>query len=95
MGVHKEKQFEKQFEALLASLPRLDDAIRFAEHLLSESPDSGISTSVPGIYVFRTRLPDAGRVVRVSIFYLYDGKDVRFVDLGIPPPPASYSEAGG
>lgn len=85
MGVHKTEQFEEQLKALLAGFSRLDDAIGSVEYLLSEYPDSGISTAVPGLYVFRTRLPDAGNLVRFSIFYLYDGKDVWFKELRRAP----------
>jgi hypothetical protein len=81
VGVHKDDRFEEQFKALRAGFNRLDDAVSSVEYLLSEYPDSGITTSVPGIYVFRTRLPDDGNLVRVSIFYLFDGKDVRFLEL--------------
>ncbi|MGD9735915.1 MAG: hypothetical protein AB7V58_09950 [Solirubrobacterales bacterium] len=85
MGVYKKDRFEQRLETLGAELSRLDEAIRFAEHQLSEFPESGIPTSVPGLYVFPTRLPSARGQVRVSIFYVYDGTDVWFTDLGMPP----------
>lgn len=85
MGVHKDDRFEEQLQTLRAGFKRLDDAISSVEYLLSEHPDSGIVTSVPGIYVFRTRLPDDGGLARASIFYLFDGKDVRFLELRRAP----------
>lgn len=81
MGVNKTEQFEKRLEELDADLPRLDEAIRFAEHQLSEFPASGISTSVPGLYSFPLRLPTRSGQVRFSIFYLYNGQDVDFINL--------------
>lgn len=81
MGIHKTDRFERRLEELDSDLPRLDEVIRFAEYQLSEYPTSGIPTSVPGIYVFPARLPTATGQVPVSIFYLYDGQDVRFIDL--------------
>lgn len=89
MGVHKKQRFEKRLEELGADLPRIDEAIRFAEYQLSEFPTSGIPTSIPGLYVFPTRLPSDSGLVRVSIFYLFDGEDVWFVDLGTPPSASS------
>jgi hypothetical protein len=85
VGIHKDDRFEEQLKTLRTGFSRLDDAISSVEYLLSEYPDSGIRTSVPGIYVFRTRLPDDGKLARFAIFYLYDGKDVRFVDLQRAP----------
>lgn len=85
MGVHKKHRFEKRLEDLGGDLSRIDEAIRFAEYQLSEFPTSGIPTSIPGLYVFPTRLPSGRGQVRVSIFYLFDGEDVWFVDLGTPP----------
>lgn len=85
VGVHKKDRFEQRLEELGTDLPRLDEAIRFAEYQLSEFPESGIPTAVPGLYVFPTRLPSASGQVRVSLFYIYDGKDVWFTDLGTPP----------
>jgi hypothetical protein len=84
VGVYKDDRFEKRLGEL-GDLSRLDEAIRFAEYQLSEHPDSGVATSVPGIYVFPTRLPAADGLILVSIFYLYDGTDVNFVDLRGPP----------
>jgi hypothetical protein len=81
VGVGKSDRFEKRLAEFGPDLPRLDEALRFAEHQLSEFPTSGIPTSVPGIYVFPARLPSATGHVLVSIFYLYDGKDVKFIDL--------------
>lgn len=81
MGVQKKERFEKRLAELDSDLPRLDEALRFAEYQLSEFPTSGIPTSIPGLYVFPTRLPSGTGQVRVSIFYLYDNKDVWFVDL--------------
>ncbi|TMK58269.1 MAG: hypothetical protein E6G51_03980 [Actinobacteria bacterium] len=81
MGVAKTDRFEKRVEELDSDLSRLDEAIRFAEHQLSEFPTAGIPTSIPGLYSFPIRLPTRTGQVRLSIFYLYDGKDVRFMDL--------------
>ena len=81
MGVAKTPRFEEQLAQLGAGIERLDEAISFAEEKLSNHPASGIPTSVPGIYTFPTRLPSGNGLVHVSIFYLYDGKDVRFIDL--------------
>jgi len=81
VGVDKTERFEKRLEELDADLPRLDEAIRFAEFQLSEFPTSGIPTSVPGLYAFPLRLPTGAGQARFSIFYLYNGKDVRFMDL--------------
>lgn len=81
MGVNKTERFERRLEELDSDLPRLDEAIRFAEHQLSEFPASGIRTSVPGLYAFPLRLPDGIGQARFSIFYLYNGQDVDFMDL--------------
>ena len=85
MGVAKSGRFEEQLAQLGAGLERLDEAISFAEEQLTNHPASGIPTAVPGIYSFPTRLPTGNGLAHVSIFYLYDGKDVRFIDLKRSP----------
>jgi hypothetical protein len=85
VGVHKRELFERQLEELGADLPRIDQAIRGAEFLLSEHPDAGIPTSVPGIYSFPTRLPSASGLAHVSIFYIYDMEDVHFIAMKRAP----------
>ena len=78
MGVFRDEAFEEQLRGLGADLPRLDDAIRYIEHQLSEHPESGVASEIPGIYVAHARLPHAGELARFSIFYTFDGKDVTF-----------------
>lgn len=78
MGVSRDESFERDLCAFKVDLPRLDEALRYVEYELAENPDAGVASVVPGIYVALTRLPDAGGLVRVSIFYTYDGKDVTF-----------------
>lgn len=78
MGVFHEKTFEAQLNALRADADRLDDALSYVEHQLSEDPQTGLESAVPGIYVAPVRLPTEDGLVRMSIFYTYDGKDVTF-----------------
>jgi hypothetical protein len=78
VGVSRDKSFEEDLKAFQADLPRLDEALRYVEYELAENPGAGIQSDVPGIYVAPTRLPNAGALARVSIFYTYDGKDVTF-----------------
>jgi hypothetical protein len=78
VGVFHNQDFEAQLAALKADTDRLDDAIRGVEQLLSESPDSGVEADIPGIFVFRVRLPSDVGLVRMSIFFTYDGNDVTF-----------------
>lgn len=79
VGVHRHPKFQAQAEALQSDVHRLDDALRGKEEKLSEHPDAGITSQVPGIYVERMRLPGTKQgLVRLSIFYTYDGKDVTF-----------------
>lgn len=86
MGIFRDQEFEEQAGAIQPDLHRLDDALSGAEQRVSESPESGIATPVPGIYVAPTVLPDGdGRQVRVSIFYTYDGKDSTFRTLRRAP----------
>jgi hypothetical protein len=81
VGVFHDQDFEAQLAALKADSERLDDAIRGVEQLLSEQPDAGVESEVPGIFVFRLRLPSSEGLVRVSIFFTYDGQDVTFRSL--------------
>lgn len=78
MGVFHNQEFETQLAALKADTDRLDDAIRGVEQLLSTSPESGVQSEIPGIFVFRVRLPSDVGLVRMSIFFTYDGDDVTF-----------------
>lgn len=85
MGVFHQKSFEAELSDLRADADRLDDAIRYVEHQLSEDPASGLESAVPGIYIAPVRLPVDGGLVRMSIFYTYDGKDVTFQSLKRAP----------
>ena len=85
VGVFHDQGFEAQLAALKADSDRLDDAIRGVEELLSEHPDAGVESEVPGIFVFRLRLPSSDGLVRVSIFFTYNGKDVTFQSLRRSP----------
>jgi hypothetical protein len=78
VGISRDESFERDLRTFRADLPRLDEALRYVEFELAEHPDSGIESAVPGIYVAPTRLPDGKRLIRVSIFYTYDGRDVTF-----------------
>lgn len=78
MGVFYDRDFEDQLGRLRVEADRLDEAISFVEYQLSENPDSGIQSGVPGIYVAPVRLPSEDGLARFSIFYTYDGKDVTF-----------------
>jgi hypothetical protein len=85
VSVIKSDRFEREFRSLLADLPRLDEAIGYVEYQLSEDPASGLKTAVSGLFIARTRLPHDGGMIRVSIFYLFDGTNVTFVDLKRDP----------
>lgn len=85
MGVFHDQSFDVQLAALKADANRLDDAIRGVEQLLSEHPDAGVESEVPGIYVFRLRLPSSDGLVRASIFFTYNGEDVTFHSLRRSP----------
>jgi len=78
VGVFHQPKFDQQLSQLSADLQRLQDALRYDEWLLSEFPETGIESDVPGIFVAPTRLPTDEGMVRASIFYTYDGKDVTF-----------------
>jgi hypothetical protein len=78
VGIIYDHRFEDELKALQADIDRLDDALRYVEERLAEAPASGIKSSVPGILVAPVRLPDKSGLVRMSIFYTYDGKDVTF-----------------
>lgn len=78
MGVFHDRRFEDELSALQADVDRLDDALRYVEQRVSEDPASGIESSVPGIFIAPVRLPAKSGLVRMSIFYTYDGKDVTF-----------------
>lgn len=80
MGITYQAGFDAQLAALGGELDRLYDALRYVEYQISESPASGAQTVVPGIYRARTRLPSGkdGVMIRVSIFYTFDGRDSTF-----------------
>lgn len=78
MGVIYDRRFEDELSALRADVDRLDDAVRYVEQRLSEDPGSGIESNIPGIYIAPVRLPSSEGLIRMSIFYTYDGRDVTF-----------------
>jgi hypothetical protein len=78
VGVFHDRRFEDELNALQGDVDRLDDALRYVEQRISEEPASGIQASVPGIFIAPIRLPANSGLVRVSIFYTFDGKDVTF-----------------
>lgn len=78
MGIFHQPRFDEQLAELDDDLGRIHDALRYVEWQIAQAPDSGVQSKVPGIYRVRTRLPSSGRMVRVSIFYTYDGKDSTF-----------------
>jgi hypothetical protein len=81
-------RYEKSFEEELAELGnfyRIDEALRYIEQRLDESPESGIPTPIPGLWVVPVRLPTDSGLTLVSIFYTYDGTDVAFQELKRAP----------
>jgi hypothetical protein len=79
VGVWHQKKFEEELEALGADAKRLDDAMRGVEEQLAEDPSAGIESRVPGMLIKRIKLPGAdGSIVRASILYTFDGKDVTY-----------------
>jgi hypothetical protein len=83
--VVREPRFEAEATAIQPDVQRIDEALRFVEDQLARHPDSGIETSVPGIWVAPIRLPRRGGVVRASIFYTFDPNFVRLQSIGLAP----------
>ena len=65
----------------------LDEALRGVEWALSNFPERGKESRYPGVLVRRVRLPRANRrVVRVSLFYIYDDEKVFVLSIKRWPP---------
>lgn len=69
--VVREPRFEEQLNEIESSVRRMDEALQYVEERLASSPDSGIPTSVPGLWVAPVRVPSEGALIRASIFYTF------------------------
>ena len=78
MGIFHQSRFDEQLAELSSDLASLHAALRYVEYQVSEFPESGVETVVPGIFRVRARLPCDGEMVHVAIFYTYDGSDSTF-----------------
>jgi hypothetical protein len=80
-------QFRNESAALEPNVRRLDDAMRYVEHVLSETPEVGFPTAFPGVHVAPIVLPVAGSLIplEVSIFYIWDATET--ICLSIKPSP--------
>lgn len=84
-GIVREDRFGAEAAAILPSVRRLDEALRYVEQHLARFPDSGIQSSVPGLWVAPVRLPIPSGIARASIFYTFDASHVRFQSVRLAP----------
>ena len=84
-GIVREDRFEAEAAAIQPSVRRLDEALRYVEQQLARFPDSGIPSSVPGLWVAPIRLPTLGGIARASIFYTFDEQRVSFHSVRLAP----------
>jgi hypothetical protein len=75
--VVREPRFEEEAAAIQPNARRMDEALQYVEYELARYPDSGIESSVPGIWVAPVRVPKEGWIVRGSVFYTFDADHVR------------------
>jgi hypothetical protein len=81
----REPRFEAEAQAIQPSVRRMDEALEYVEEQLARQPDSGIQSSVPGIWVAPVRVPAGGRIVRASIFYTFENDHVRLQSIRRAP----------
>lgn len=71
--VVKQPRFEREADAIQPNVSRMDGALAYVEYQLARDPESGLRTSVPGIFVAPIRVPTASAIVRASVFYTFMG----------------------
>lgn len=76
-GIVREPRFEREAVAIEPNVRRMDEALDYVERQLARWPETGIESSVPGIWVAPTRVPSGRRIIRVSVFYTFDAQYVR------------------
>lgn len=81
--VRREDRFEVECAAIDQDVRRMDEAIRYVEHVLSLSPDFGIRTKTLSIWVAPVvfREPTSSGTAAASIFYTFDEKLVRLLSI--------------
>jgi hypothetical protein len=78
LTVVREQRFEEECAGIQPNVQRMDEALRYVEEELARQPESGIESSVPGIWVAPVRVPSSeNKIVRASIFYTFDMTNVR------------------
>lgn len=83
--VVQEPRFEAELQALESDIRRMDEALRYAEFHLAQTPDGGIPSSVPGIWVAPVRVPSQDSIVRASIFYTFTDDHVHLQSIRLAP----------
>ena len=81
----REARFDAEAAAIQADVQRMDEALRYVEYQLARYPDSGIESSVPGIWVAPIRVPAEPGTVRASLFYTFNESYVWFQSVRLAP----------
>ncbi len=90
--VVRQPRFEREAAALQPNVHRMDEALRYVEAQLAREPESGIESSVPGIWVAPVRIPRDGGIVRASIFYTFNDAQVQLQSIRTSPGAAQPAE---
>ena len=82
-----ERQFEQEASALEPDVRRLDEAMRYVEHVISNYPEQALPTAYPGVRVIPLILPASRGLmpIEASVFYIYDDDQAHV--LSIKPAP--------
>lgn len=76
-GIMRQSRFEREALEIEPDVQRMDEAMRYVEGQIARWPETGIKSSVPGIWVAPIRAPSTEGIVRASIFYTFDAQYVR------------------